>query len=152
MSWRKDLELTHPLLEGLRAGWVFALSSPSESDVGTSTLCQLLHAYELAMLEASRLPLFVLVPTAPLRPGFAGRLAQVPRPRWFLRWFLTRHIRRTLEALGRRYNARAAFGTLPPAMRRDQEAAQSYLDSLPPTGPGLSSCFSLAQFSLSEAG
>ena len=111
-----------------------ALTSPSESDATTSTLCQLLHAYELAMLQAGRLPLFVLIPTAPLRPGFAGRLARLPRPRWFLRWFLTRHIRRTLEGLGRRYNARAGFSTLPPAMRRDQEAARSYLDSLPPTG------------------
>src|SRR5215207_5513024 len=51
-----------------------------------------------------------VVPSTYRRPGIASRLYALPRPRWFLRYFVVLHIHSMLGALDRRYSSRAALG------------------------------------------
>jgi hypothetical protein len=60
------------------------------------------------------------------------RFLRVPYMRWFLRYFLARHVHKGLSTLDRRLHAIAALSGDPDANKADQEAVQRYLRSLPP--------------------
>jgi hypothetical protein len=62
-----------------------------------------------------------------------GHLHYLPRPRWLLRYFVVRHIDRTLASLSRRYSARAALGRAPEDEQNNREAVREFQQSLPPT-------------------
>lgn len=61
-----------------------------------------------------------------------GRLHYLPRAKWPVRYFVIRHIRRTLASLNRRYSARAALGRAPHGEQQDREAVRDFEQSLPP--------------------
>ena len=61
-----------------------------------------------------------------------GRFLKVPYLRWFLRYFLTHHINKSLSALNRRLHAIAALANGPDINKADRETVKLYLQSLPP--------------------
>jgi hypothetical protein len=61
-----------------------------------------------------------------------GRFLKVPDLRWFLRYFLTHHINKSLSALNRRLHAIAALANDPDFNKADRETVSHYLQSLPP--------------------
>ncbi len=89
---------------------------------------ELLAAYQGTLDAAEDLPAVVWV-----RWGGKGlgRLLKVPYLRWFLRYFLTYHISKSLGALDRRLRAVAALADDPDANRASREAVKLYLESLP---------------------
>jgi hypothetical protein len=60
-----------------------------------------------------------------------GRLHYLPRAKWPVRYFVLRHIRKTLDDLNRCYSARAALGQAFEGEKRDREAARDFEQSLP---------------------
>jgi hypothetical protein len=89
---------------------------------------ELLAAYQGTLDAAEDLPAVVWV-----RWGGKGlgRFLKVPYLRWFLRYFLTYHISKNLDALDRRLRAIAALADDPDANRANREAVKLYLESLP---------------------
>ena len=67
---------------------------------------ELLEAYQETLDMVEDLPAVVWVPWDRKRPG---SYLKVPYLRWFLRYFVTYHINRTLDALDRRFHATAAL-------------------------------------------
>lgn len=61
-----------------------------------------------------------------------GRLHYLWRPKWFVRYLLVRHVRRSLTDLSRRYSARAALEQAALGEDQDREAVRDFLQSLPP--------------------
>lgn len=61
-----------------------------------------------------------------------GRFLKVPYLRWFLRYYLVHHIRRSVNTLSRRLQAIAALADDPGANKANREAVDLYLRSLPP--------------------
>jgi len=59
-------------------------------------------------------------------------LIRLPRSRWLLQFFLVDHIDRTLEAIGRRYAARAALGIADVSDESDKRITEYFRQSLPP--------------------
>jgi hypothetical protein len=90
---------------------------------------ELLAAYQGTLDVAEDLPAVVFV-----RWGDKGlrRFLKVPYFRWFLRYFLTHHINRSLSALNRRLHAIAALANDPDTNKADRETVKLYLQSLPP--------------------
>jgi hypothetical protein len=70
----------------------------------------LLKAYQEVLEAVEELPAVVWVPWD--RKGL-GRYLKVPYLRWFLAYFVTYHIDRSLNTLGRRFNAIAALSDDP---------------------------------------
>jgi hypothetical protein len=60
-----------------------------------------------------------------------GRLHYLPRAKWPVRYFVLRHIRKTLDDLNRCYSARAALGQASEGEKQDREAARDFEQSLP---------------------
>jgi cytochrome b len=61
-----------------------------------------------------------------------GRLHYRPRTKWPVRYFVVRHLQRTLASLTRRYSARAALGQQADGEQQDREAVREFQQSLPP--------------------
>ena len=89
---------------------------------------ELLAAYQGTLDAAEDLPAVVWV-----RWGGKGlgRFLKVPYLRWFLPYFLTYHISKSLDALNRRLHAVAALADDPDANKANREAVKLYLESLP---------------------
>lgn len=88
----------------------------------------LVRAYATVTVEAERLPPVVLV-----RPGerWAGGLGRiVPRPRWFLRFFIVEHARRTLDAIRRHLLMEAATRPEDDADEVQRRSVSMYLDAV----------------------
>ena len=100
--------------------------APSESEERTK---QLLAAYQGTLEVAEDLPAVVWV-----RWGDKGlgRFLKVPYFRWFLRYFLTHHISKSLSALNRRLHAIAALANDPDTNKANRDTVKLYLQSLPP--------------------
>jgi hypothetical protein len=100
--------------------------APSESEERTK---ELLAAYQGTLDVAEDLPAVVWV-----RWGDKGlgRFLKVPYFRWFLRYFLTHHISKSLSALNRRLHAIAALANDPDTNKANRETVKLYLQSLPP--------------------
>ena len=100
--------------------------APSESEERTK---ELLGAYQGTLEVAEDLPAVVWV-----RWGDRGlgRFLKVPYFRWFLRYFLTHHISKSLSALDRRLHAIAALANDPDTNKANRETVKLYLQSLPP--------------------
>lgn len=75
--------------------------------------------------------LFVGVPSIHRRTGIRRWVHTLPRPRWFLRYFVVDHMRRTLDTVHRRLLARAALGH-PDDDEAQRQAVAYYAESLPP--------------------
>ena len=88
----------------------------------------LLKAYQQTLDTVHDLPTVVWVPWA--RKG-VGRYFKVPYLRWFLKYFVEYHIRRSLDSLNRRFLATAAISSDPDSNSSNREAVKLYLQSLP---------------------
>src|SRR5918997_7099770 len=99
---------------------------PSESEERTK---ELLGAYQGTLDVAEDLPAVVWVRWG--EKGL-GRFLKVPYFRWFLRYFLTHHISKSLSDLNRRLHAIAALANDPDTNKVNRETVKLYLQSLPP--------------------
>jgi len=97
-------------------------ATPHGSQVG-----ELLAVYQEALDSVDDLPLVPMV----LRKR-RGRLHYGPRTKWPVRYFVVRHLQRTLASLTRRYSARAALGQQADGEQQDREAVREFQQSLPP--------------------
>ena len=90
---------------------------------------ELLAAYQGMLDVVEELPAIVW-----LRWGETGlwRFLKVPYLRWFLEYFLTHHIRKSLSTLSRRFHAIDALAEDPNHNKANREAVDLYLKSLPP--------------------
>ena len=88
----------------------------------------LLKAYQQTLDTVHDLPAVVWVPWA--RKG-VGRYLKVPYLRWFLRYFVEYHIRRSLVSLNRELLATAAISSDPDSNSSNREAVNLFLQSLP---------------------
>jgi hypothetical protein len=88
----------------------------------------LLEAYQEVLEAVEELPAVVWVPWD--RKGL-GSYFKVPYLRLFLKYFVTYHIDRSLNTLGRRFNAIAALSDDPDANWPKRGAVELYLRSLP---------------------
>jgi hypothetical protein len=90
---------------------------------------ELLAAYQGMLDVVEELPAIVW-----LRWGEKGlgRFLKIPYLRWFLGYFLTHHIRKSLSALSRRFHAIDALAEDPDSNKANREAVDLYLKSLPP--------------------
>jgi hypothetical protein len=95
-------------------------------------LGKLLRAFHSVLESVDGLPIAPVVPSNYRRSGIAGRLYALPRPRWFLRYFVVVHIHSVLGALDRRYSSRAALGLASQADDHDRRAIQEFRQGLPP--------------------
>jgi hypothetical protein len=93
-----------------------------------SQVRELLAVYQGVLDTVGDLP---QVPMVLRRRG--GRLHYLPRPRWLLRYFVIRHIDRTLADLSRRYSARTALGRAADDEQKTHDALREFQQSLPPT-------------------
>ncbi len=100
--------------------------TPSESEERTK---ELLAAYQGTLEVAEDLPAVVWVRWG--EKGL-GRFLKVPYFRWFLRYFLTHHISKSLSDLNRRLHAIAALANDPDTNKVNRETVKLYLQSLPP--------------------
>jgi hypothetical protein len=91
---------------------------------------KLLAAYQGTLDVVEELPAIVW-----LRWGEKGlgRFLKIPYLRWFLGYFLTHHIHKSLSTLNRRLHAIAALASDPDVNKANREAVKLYLQSLPPT-------------------
>jgi hypothetical protein len=89
---------------------------------------ELLEAYQETLDTVEELPAVVWVPWDRKRPG---SYFKVPYLRWFLRYFVTYHINRSLETLNRRFHATAALAGNPDTNWKTRETVKLYLRSLP---------------------
>ena len=90
---------------------------------------ELLAAYQGTLDVAEDLPAVVWVRWGDKR---LGRFLKVPYLRWFLRYFLTHHINKSLSTLNRRLHAIAALANDPDVNKANRETVKLYLQSLPP--------------------
>jgi hypothetical protein len=88
----------------------------------------LLEAYQEALEAVEDLPTVVWVPWDTKGPG---RYFKVPYLHLFLKYFVEYHIDRSLNTLGRRFNAMAALSEEPDSNRTNRETVKLYLQSLP---------------------
>jgi hypothetical protein len=89
---------------------------------------ELLKAYQQTLDTVHDLPAVVWVAWG--LKG-VGRYFKVPYLRWFLRYFVEYHIRRSLDSLNRELLATAAISSDPDANSSKREAVKLYLESLP---------------------
>jgi hypothetical protein len=90
---------------------------------------RLLAAYQEILEVTEALPAVVWVPWGEKR---LRRSLKVPYLRWFLRYYLTHHMHKSLSILNRRLHAIAALAGDPDVNKADREAVKLYLQSLPP--------------------
>jgi hypothetical protein len=90
---------------------------------------ELLAAYQGTLDVVEELPAIVW-----LRWGEKGlgRFLKIPYLRWFLGYFLTHHIHKSLSTLNRRFHAIDALANDPDSNKANREAVNLYLKSLPP--------------------
>jgi hypothetical protein len=90
---------------------------------------KLLAAYQGMLDVVEELPAIVW-----LRWGEKGlgRFLKIPYLGWFLGYFLTHHIRKSLSTLSRRFHAIDALAEDPDSNKANREAVDLYLKSLPP--------------------
>jgi hypothetical protein len=100
--------------------------APRESEENTK---ELLAAYQGMLDVVEELPAIVW-----LRWGEKGlgRFLKIPYLRWFLGYFLTHHIRKSLSTLSRRFHAIDALGEDSDSNKANREVVDLYLKSLPP--------------------
>jgi hypothetical protein len=89
---------------------------------------ELLGAYQETLDAVEDLPAVVWVPWDRKRPG---SYFKVPYLRWFLRYFVTYHINKSLETLNRRFHATAALTGDPHTNWKTRETVKLYMRSLP---------------------
>lgn len=92
-----------------------------------SRVSELLAVYLKVLDTVDDLPLLPMV----LRKH-RGRLHYCLRAKWPVRYFVVRHVQRTLASLSRRYCARAALGQRADGEQKDREAVREFEQSLPP--------------------
>ena len=102
------------------------VGASSESEEHTRVL---LGAYQETLEAADDLPAIFWIP---LRGEGLRRFIKVPHLRWFLRYFLSDHIRRGLSLLNRRFHASAALAGDSEANQANITAVEHYLQALPP--------------------
>lgn len=98
----------------------------------TPALLRLLEAYSWLLALPATLPPLVPVRARHRGPGPLRRLLVLPRPRWFVTFFVVRHVDRVLQALASAHRQRRALGLASPADRRDLEAVEDFRAALPP--------------------
>jgi hypothetical protein len=89
---------------------------------------ELLKAYQETLNKVEDLPAVVWVPWDRKRPG---SYFKVPYLRWFLAYFVTYHIDKSLDTLNRRFQAIAALSGDADANWSTRETVKLYLQSLP---------------------
>jgi hypothetical protein len=89
---------------------------------------ELLKAYQETLNMVEELPAVVWVPWDRKRPG---SYFKVPYLRWFLAYFVTYHIDKSLDTLNRRFQAIAALSGDGDANWLTRETVKLYLQSLP---------------------
>jgi hypothetical protein len=92
-----------------------------------SQVRELLTVYQAALDTVGDLPLVPMV----LRKH-QGWLHYLPRPKWLVRYFVVRHVARSLVGLSRRFSARAALGQAVDGEGQEREAVREFQQSLPP--------------------
>jgi hypothetical protein len=132
-----DASKSGPGKEQAQAG-----SGPSEDDASPEVMTpeqeaqqeseqhitELLKAYQETLDEVEDLPAVVWVPWDRKRPG---SYFKVPYLRWFLTYFVTFHINKSLDALSRRLHATAALSDDSGINSKSRETVKLYLQSLP---------------------
>jgi hypothetical protein len=103
-------------------------AEPSTPEPSVERVKGLLEAYQETLDAIEELTAVVWVPWD--RKGL-GRYFKVPYLRWSLAYFVTYHIDRSLNTLGRRFNAIAALSDDPDANWPKREMVKLYLQSLP---------------------
>jgi hypothetical protein len=88
----------------------------------------LLRAYQETLEVAEDLPTIVWIP---LRGEGLRRYIKVPHLRWFLRYFLSDHIRRGLSLLNRRFHSSAALTGDSEVNQANITAVEHFLQALP---------------------
>jgi len=104
-----------------------ARQNAAGDSVYASWFAELLAVYQGVLDSVDDLPLVPMV----LR-NHRGRLHYRPRTKWPVRYFVVRHLQRTLASLTRRYSARAALGQQADGEQQDREAVREFQQSLPP--------------------
>ena len=89
---------------------------------------ELLGAYQETLDVVEDLPAVVWVSWDRKRPG---SFFKVPYLRWFLTYFVTYHINRSLDTLNRRFHATAALAGDPDSNWKTRETLKLYMRSLP---------------------
>jgi hypothetical protein len=102
-----------------------------------SRIRDLLIAYNAILQTVDALPFFVMVRSRHSRSKLLRGVYVYPRPRWLLRFLILRHLKRTLDALGRLYARRAALVESPTNDQAARSRVDEFLRSLPRTRPGL---------------
>ena len=107
--------------------------APADLPIGASSKSEehtrvLLGAYQETLDVAADLPAIVWIP---LRGKGLGQFIKVPYLRWFLRYFLSDHIRRGLSLLNRRFHATAALTSDSKVNQANLAAVEHYLQALP---------------------
>lgn len=88
----------------------------------------LVNAYAQVVAEADGLPPVILVPHGDRWAGGLGKI--VPRPRWFLRFFVVEHARRTLDAIRRHLLTQAARAPENDTDEVQRRSVSMYLDAV----------------------
>lgn len=105
---------------------------PGEDSITVSRgLRELLLTFQALLEAVNGMPLALLVRSKCRRPGIASRFSTLPRPRWFLRYFMIIHIHSVLGAMDRRYSSRVALGLASQSDSQDRRAIQEFRQSLP---------------------
>ena len=107
----------------------FASHLEAQRESGAAHIQRLLSAYKETFEVAKDLPAVVWV-----RWGGKGlgRFLKVPYSRWFLEYFLSHHIHKSLNVLNREFHATAAVSSDHDVNKWDREALKLFLQSLPP--------------------
>jgi hypothetical protein len=103
-------------------------AEPSRTEPSEERVRGLLGAYQETLDAVEDLPAVVWVPWDRKGPG---RYFKVPYLRWFLAYFVTYHIDKSLNTLDRRFNAIAALSDDPDSDGPNRGAVELYLRSLP---------------------
>jgi hypothetical protein len=106
---------------------------PGSARCPSPSLLELLKAYQRVQDAADDLPPLVMVRARHQASEVLSRFRSLPRPRWFLRFFVAYHVDQVLAALNRRYNARAALNQASEFDEHDHRAVEEFRRSLSPT-------------------
>jgi hypothetical protein len=98
----------------------------------SASLLELLKAYQRVRDAADNLPPVVMVRTRHQAPEVLSRFRSLPRPQWFLRFFIDFHVDQVLAALNRRYSERAALTQTSQFDEFDRRAVEEFRRSIPP--------------------
>jgi hypothetical protein len=107
-------------------------AAPEDLTSVGSEVRALLIAYDRALAAARREGALAWVRARPPRSARGDWLWQLPRPTWFLQFFVVWHLDRTTRALQGTLSRRVGTGTATEVDMKDREAVEIYRSGLPP--------------------